>query len=107
MKANVWEVWWVRFKYDDSDDWKERPAVIVAENEMSVIGVKVTSHPPRKEFVGEYALCRWESVGLGCQSTVRLAKRMVLYDTDLVRKIGRLEQADIANIKLLLFMYFD
>ncbi|MDU4641308.1 MAG: type II toxin-antitoxin system PemK/MazF family toxin [Negativicoccus massiliensis] len=106
MKADVWEVWWVRFKYEDSDDWKERPAVILDKNEAFVIGAKVTTHEPRKNFPGEYQILRWESVGFECQSTVRLSKRIALYDSDLVRKMGRLEKADIANIKLLLKMYF-
>lgn len=96
-KISPWEVWWAKVRFEDNPSIiKERPVVVTGTKELLVIALKVTSQPPRS---GEYVLLKWKEAGLMKQSTVRVGKRLLLTDNDLVRKMGMLQAQDIINIQ--------
>ena len=101
--ANKWEIWLANVKFDDDPSSVKRRPVLVLDRKIAyILSVKITSHAPRPNFNGEYALKFWKAAGLDKPSTVRLSKKLKLQDTDLVRKIGRLHAVDIIFIQKLL-----
>ena len=101
--ANKWEIWLANVKFDDDpNSVKRRPVLVLDHNVAYILSVKITSHAPRPNFKGEYALKFWKIAGLAKPSTARLSKKLRLRDTDLVRKIGRLHPVDIIYIQKLL-----
>lgn len=98
MQINPWEVWYAAVRFEDTPEVKLRPVVVTSANEIVVLALKVTTHPPR-ECWGEYALQQWEAAGLKKQSTVRIGKRLRLEHKDMRDKVGRLHPLDIINIQ--------
>ena len=67
---NSWEVWWAIVKFENSEESKVRPVVVLENQEAFIISLKVTSHKPRDTYSGEYDLMRWSDAGLTKPSTV-------------------------------------
>lgn len=67
-----WEVWLAKVKFeDDPTTVKQRPVLVISNTQCYILPLKMTSHPPRETFPGEYALLRWQEAGLQKESTVR------------------------------------
>lgn len=96
---NNWEVWFADVKFEDSDEVKQRPVVIVENHTAYILALKVTGHEPRKNYPGEYRLKFWREAGLAKPSTVRISKKLYLEDRDLNRCLGRLHPYDIIQIQ--------
>ena len=94
-----WEIWYARFKYEETNEYKERPVVIL-ENKIvyPILVSKITTHEPRKNFKGEYKIIEWGKAGLDRESTIRLSQRLRLEEKDFVSKIGKLQAIDIVNV---------
>lgn len=101
-----WDVWYAEVKFQEGDQSKDRPVVVVDPQEMVVVALKVTSHPPRHRW-GEYEIIRWESAGLEKESTVQVHEHIYLQPTDFRRKAGHLQPIDISAIRDLLFQFGD
>lgn len=102
---NSWEIWWAVVKYDDSDERKIRPVVVLENKAAFIISLKVTSHKPRDSFNGEYDLMRWSDAGLTRPSTVRLQAPLKLVLSDFKSKIGDVDAIDIYAIQQLIEFY--
>lgn len=103
MKSKKWEIWWARVKFEESDEIKERPFLIVNGSIIEIsIGAPVTSHVPRTECDWEYPVKKWKEAGLSKPSTIRLSKIIKMRDTDLIRKIGMLQVNDILMVQNML-----
>ena len=100
-----WEVWLASVRFDDSKEIKTRPVVIYEDKIAYIISFKVTSHEPRKNFIGEYQLKNWKAAGLKKKSVVRLHKKLKMYESDFIKKIGDLDDCDIFSICQLLRFY--
>lgn len=94
-----WEIWYARFKYEETSEYKERP-VLVLENKLvyPILVAKITTHEPRKKFKNEYRIKEWEKAGLDKESTVRLSQVLRLEKNDFLKKIGKLQAYDILSI---------
>lgn len=98
-----WEVWLAKVKFeDDPTTVKQWPVLVISNTQCYILSLKMTSHPPRETFPGEYALLRWQEAGFQKESTVRASKRLRLIDSDFVHKIGRLHPIDILAIQKIL-----
>lgn len=94
-----WEVWWAEVAYEDAPKEKKlRPVIVIEKGTVAVLSLKVTTHPPREEFWGEYALQKWREAGLHKPSTVRISKILNLRLSDFGEKIGVLHIVDIQII---------
>lgn len=100
--CNKWEIWLADVKFEDSDEVKQRPVVIVEENVAFILALKVTSHKPREKFRGEYSIKFWSEAGLHKESTVRISQKLHLEKKDLSRRLGRLHPSDIIQIQTFL-----
>lgn len=102
---NRWEIWWACVKFEDADEVKIRPVLILENQVAYIMSLKITSHEPRKNFNGEYQIQQWKKAGLTKPSVVRLSKPLLLQDKDFRGKIGKLSNADIFSIQTLLEFY--
>lgn len=92
IKIEQWEVWWATVKYEDSDEEKIRPVVILDCNNAFCIDVaKVTTHKPRDLF--DHQITDLESCGLHRASTVRLDKKNPNKRKPAKNQAGKVEQS--------------
>ncbi len=83
IDPHPWEVWWADVAFEDAPHIrKRRPVVVLDHQNAIVLSLKVTSHTPRSQFAGEYALAYWQEAGLSKPSTVRITKLLRLRETD-------------------------
>ncbi|MDU2929041.1 MAG: type II toxin-antitoxin system PemK/MazF family toxin [Negativicoccus succinicivorans] len=101
MAIGEWEVWWAFVKFEDSSQIKRRPVLILGTGEIALIA-PLTSHKPRKGYVGEYELRSWQKIGLSKPSVIRLSKKGKINSKYLDCKIGVLPDGDIERIKIVM-----
>ena len=103
-----WDIWYAKVHFEEfPNEFKKRPVLIIekkeGENLLAVyISLKITSHPPRHEFAGEYVISQWREAGLKMPSTVRTYRYFELEERNLIRKLGRLEISDIRAVQAIL-----
>ena len=101
MMIEEWEMWWADVKFDDSDDSKRRPVLVLnSENAFFIETAKVTTHEPRDIF--DYQIKNLESCGLNKDSTIRLNKKITIEREKMIAKSGKLSKQDIVFVKLIL-----
>ena len=61
-KYNVGEVWWIHFPYEDSDILKRRPAIVIDDDTIAILAMKVTSQDKDNPY--SVALKDWDTTGL-------------------------------------------
>lgn len=97
-KALPWEIWWAYVAFEEGNDGKERPVLVLEDGTVYVIALMITSHDQRNVY-GEYDITKWQSAGLKKPSTIRITKRLKLMETDLIRKMGDLQPYDIVMLQ--------
>ena len=94
MQREKWDIWNAYFKYENINDGKVRPVLVIDSDNYFTISAEITSHEPRDEFEGEVAIKFWKEAGLNSPFTVRLSKILELSDFSFVNKIGKLKKLD-------------
>lgn len=98
-QPHAWEIWFADVKFEDNANLsKRRPVLVLSNNIVYILSLKITSKPPRDNYYGEYELVKWKEAGLDKPSTVRISKKLKLFERDFSFKIGRLAPIDILNI---------
>lgn len=97
-----WEIWLARVMFEEGTGVKERPVLVIAPGIAYIISLKITSHPPRKWYAGEYQIQEWKGAGLHKESTIRVSQAFQLKPDDFSRKIGSLHPVDIAGVQPIL-----
>ena len=98
-----WEVWLAKVKFEDTNDVKKRPVLVCDVQSSYIISLKMTGQKPRSNYYGEYALNDWQIAGLRKPTTVRCSKKLRLFSSDFIHKIGRCSAKDINNIKDIIY----
>lgn len=97
---NKGEVWFVEFPLEeDSTRILNRPVVVLDENLLGVLSVKITKHKVRKEDTYDTPIIYWEEAGLRLASTARVSKVTLLTKDSFIFKIGDLHQDDLNRIE--------
>ena len=100
MTYRKWDVYLANVKYEDIEESKIRPVLILQNGSMVTIDcLKMTSQPPRR---GEYTLQKWKEAGLKKQTVVRISKLLQLDSSQIIKRIGRLDLVDIIALDQLL-----
>ena len=101
----LYEVWRLPFEFDDKPGvFKNRPVIVGAIEEDAVevfiVSVKVTSHPPRSDFLGEVELRDWKEAGLAKPSTARCSHvaRLPRHFFKGRRRYGKLSERDAVAV---------
>ena len=97
-KAQRWEIWWAYVAFEEGNDGKERPVLILEDGTVCVIALMITSHEQRPVY-GEYDITKWQSAGLKKPSTIRTTRRLKLDESNLISKIGDLQPFDIVLLQ--------
>lgn len=93
-----WDIWIAKVEFEDCEDFKIRPVLIIDETRCYVLSLKITSNQSRKKFPGEYQIIKWKESGLMKPSTIRITKLLQLPADSFIRKIGRLSPIDCINV---------
>ena len=94
------EVWFVEFPLEkDSSKILNRPVVVLDENTLGVLSVKITKHKVRKEDPYDTPIIYWEDANLRLASTARVSKVTVLPRDSFIFKIGELHYEDLERIE--------
>ena len=97
-----WEIWYAGFLFEDSDESKDRPVLVVEVEGVIYVSAMITSHSTRPVW-GDYDLTGWHSAGLDHPSTVRLSRVVPLKRERFRKKIGDLPINDIINIQRIFY----
>ncbi|MDR1531500.1 MAG: type II toxin-antitoxin system PemK/MazF family toxin [Clostridiales bacterium] len=96
MKCRNGDIWLIKYFYEeDGLKFKVRPMLVLNDAAYELIGLKMTSAPPRDNF--EYPIIEWPEAGLDRPTTIRTSKSVPLPDKALIRKLGNLQQQDMLN----------
>lgn len=97
---NKGEVWFVEFPLEE-DNAKSinRPVIVLDENTLGVLSVKITKHPPRTEDSYDVPILYWEEANLRLSSTARVSKLVLLPQDSFIFKIGDLNPEDLSKIE--------
>ncbi len=94
------EVWFVEFPLEeDKTHIINRPVVVLDENILGVLSVKITKHQPRATDPYDIPILYWEEAGLRLASTARVSKVMLLSKDSFIFQIGNLCEEDIERIE--------
>lgn len=90
-----WDVCLANVPFEDIQQSKIRPVVILDDSAALIDCLKMTSQKPRK---GDYPLQKWKEAGLHKPTSVRISKRLALNSAEIVKRIGALHPLDIIEI---------
>jgi mRNA-degrading endonuclease toxin of MazEF toxin-antitoxin module len=97
---NRGEVWFVEFPFEeDNTKTTNRPVIVLDENTLGVLSVKITKHAPRKEDPYDVPILYWKEANLRLSSTARVSKVVLLSPDNFIFKIGELHQDDLERIE--------
>ena len=96
------EVWFVEFPLEEEPyRTLNRPVVVLDENILGVLSVKITNHKARKEDPYDTPIIYWEDANLRLASTARVSKVILLSKDNFIFKIGVLHEDDLSRIESL------
>ena len=97
---NKGEVWFVEFPLEEDENKSiNRPVVVLDENLLGVLSVKITKHKARKEDLYDTPIIYWEEASLRLASTARVSKVTLLTKDSFIFKIGDLHHEDLQKIE--------
>lgn len=97
---NKGEVWFVGFPLEeDPNQILNRPVVVLDEDTLGVLSVKVTKHKVRAEDPYDTPILYWQQAHLRFASTARVSKVMTLNPEAFLMKIGDLHPDDLLQIE--------
>ena len=76
-----------------------RPVIVLDENILGVLSVKITKHKARKEDPYDIPIIYWEEASLRLASTARVSKVTLLTKDSFIFKIGNLHPDDLSRIE--------
>lgn len=94
------EVWFVEFPMEE-DETKivNRPVIVLDENILGVLSVKITKHAPREADPYDTPIIYWQEANLRLASTARVSKVLMLPKESFIFKIGDLVTEDMNRIE--------
>lgn len=102
------EVWFVEFPLEeDNSQTINRPVVVLDEDQLGVLSVKITKHSVRETDPYDTPIIYWQEANLRLASTARVSKVMNLRPDDFIFKIGDLHPDDLEKIEELYISFMD
>lgn len=94
------EVWFVEFPLEEDNNLTiNRPVIVLDENTLGVLSVKITKHAPRSEDPYDVPIIYWQEANLRLASTARVSKVILLPSDSFIFKIGDLCYEDLKRIE--------
>lgn len=85
-------------KFEESNEVKRRPVLIINPQKVFVMALKMTS-TDRGDNVTEYQVREWQKARLSNPTSVRLRQYLKLKDAEITKYIGQLSPMDILLIQ--------
>ena len=105
---NKGEVWFVEFPLEeDSSKSLNRPVIVLDENTLGVLSVKITKQSPRMEDPYDIPILYWQDANLRLASTARVSKVTVLNQDSFIFKIGKLHEDDLIRVENMYIKYLE
>ncbi|MBR5179581.1 MAG: type II toxin-antitoxin system PemK/MazF family toxin [Lachnospiraceae bacterium] len=103
-EMNRWEIWEADVPFQEGNGSKLRPVLILSDQEVFALSLKMTSHEPRyKKMEGEYEIYRWQEAGLEKPTVIQCSKKLKLDKSRFTSKqYGRLTTVDIIGLQAVL-----
>lgn len=95
----MYTLYMAKVKFEENDNYKKRPVLLLRYSGNNAICRKVTSQPKRPNYPGEVELLDWKKEGLHKLSVVRMSKHLTLDKSDLIHKIGDLTDTDQERVE--------
>lgn len=103
---STWEIWWAFVEFEGQPgNGKTRPVLVIPSNNNDaplVMSLKMTTHPPRLNYPGEYEIIDYQKAGLKKKTVIRCSKAILLDQKAFSSKIGILQPVDIMNVSNIL-----
>ena len=97
---NKGDVWFVEFPLEENlSQTINRPVIVLDENTLGVLSVKITKHMPRVEDPYDIPILYWQEANLRLASTARVSKVLLLPQDSFIFKIGDLHPDDLQCIE--------
>lgn len=77
-----------------------RPVIVLDENLLGVLSVKITKHQPRATDPYDIPILYWEEAGLRLASTARVSKVILLPRDNFIFRIGNLCREDMERVEM-------
>lgn len=99
-----WEIWKARVYHDDDNGFENRPVVVISEDELIVLALKITTHGHSGKVRSlEYEIFDLEPTGLDKGSVIQCDKYHRLPKANMSDiRYGRLSSADIVHLQVLM-----
>lgn len=95
-KYNLGEVWWTQFPFEDKNQDKRRPAIVIDDQRIAVLAMMVTSQEKSNPY--SIKIDDWQGAGLKKESWARIDRIISMAEWRMEKKIGDLAQADLLKI---------
>lgn len=105
---NKGEVQFVEFPLEeDPGKFLNRPVIVLDENLLGVLSVKITKHKVRKEDPYDIPIIYWQQACLRLASTARISKVTLLTKDSFIFKIGNLHPDDLNRVEEMYKKFLD
>lgn len=94
-KYNIGEVWWTYFPFEEINVDKHRPAIVIDDDTIAILAIKVTSKEKANPFCVEIE--DWKTAGLKVRSWAQIDRIVRMEEWRMDRKIGSLSERDLTK----------
>lgn len=95
-KYKLGEVWWTQFPFEEIEESKRRPAIVIDDNKIAVLALMVTSKD--KSNPHSIKIDEWQKAGLKKESWARIDRIIQMDEWRMEKKIGDLSESDFLKI---------
>ncbi len=95
-KYNIGEVWWTQFPFEEIEESKRRPAIVIDDEQIAILSLMVTSKNKDNPYCIE--IKGWKEAGLSVPSWARIDRIIKMDEWRMERKIGDLLEEDLSKI---------
>lgn len=93
-----WHIWMASVKFEESNETKERPILIMNNSAYMISAFKMTG-TNRGDNFPEHRIRDWKAAGLKKETSVRLDKLLRLDESVLTTYVGKLALQDVFLIQ--------
>lgn len=93
MSLKKYDIWLAKVFFEDGEDYKQRPVLILNNTAILISAYKITSKGKHGEI--QSPIRQWREAGLDKESYIVYEKALRIEKINLIRRIGRLQLADI------------
>lgn len=99
----IGEVWWTQFPFEETDEVKRRPAIVIDENTIAILAMMVSSKEKKNPY--SIAIDDWKEAGLSVKSWARIDRIISMDEWQMEKKIGNLSEHDLKKFMQLITEY--